>query len=99
MTGHLAWHLVKLQLMETNFTQVDQTTEAALSCLSPAHQSALLLSYLDSWMQTIPSCLGDRGGSLCCLSVILACFDQCTHCCKCTTLGNLVSGPGSKMQR
>jgi len=56
---------VKLQLMGNNFTQVDQTIGAALSCLSPAHQSALLLSYLDSWMQMIPSCLGDRGGSLC----------------------------------
>lgn len=53
--------------METNFTQVDQTIGAVLSCLSPAHQSALLLSYLDSWMQTLPSCLGDREVSLCCL--------------------------------
>ena len=97
-TRHLPGHFVKLQLMETNFTQVDQTTGAALSCLSPAHQSALLLSYLDSWMQTSPSCLGDREVSLCWLSVIPACYDQCTHCCKYTILGNLVC-PHCKMQQ
>ena len=96
--GHWAWHFVKLQLMETNFTQVDQTTGAALSCWSPAHQSALLLSYLDSWMQTIPSCLGDREGSLCWLSLIPACYDQCTHCSKCTILDNLIC-PDNKPQR